>query len=47
VSGTEDYEVADFAEKRNLLVEFLLELIDEHGNNRADLDHATKASGEG
>jgi antitoxin component HigA of HigAB toxin-antitoxin module len=47
VSATEKYEVADFAEKWDLPVETVVELIDKYGNNRAALERAAKALGEG
>jgi antitoxin component HigA of HigAB toxin-antitoxin module len=47
VSLSEDYEIADFAEQWDLPVETVVELIDEHGNKRADLERAVKAMGKG
>ena len=47
VSLAEDYEIADFAEQWDLPVETVVELIDEHGNKRADLERAAKAMGKG
>jgi hypothetical protein len=46
VSGSEDYEVVDFGERWGLPVETVIELIDKHGNNRADLERAVKATRE-
>ena len=38
VSGSEDYEVRDFAEKHGISVQQAEELIRRHGSNREELD---------
>jgi hypothetical protein len=47
VSGSETYELADFAQKFGITFEEARELIAKHGNNRADLERAAKAMGKG
>jgi hypothetical protein len=43
VSGSEKYEVADFAQKFGITSEEARQLIDKHGNRRSDLERAAKA----
>ncbi|MFS0737570.1 DUF3606 domain-containing protein [Sphingomonas sp. 1P06PA] len=40
VSGSEDYEVNNFAQKHGISAEQARQLIAEHGNNRAQLDES-------
>jgi hypothetical protein len=47
VSGSELYEVADFAQKFGLTSAQVRDLIAKHGNNRDDLERAAKAMGLG
>jgi hypothetical protein len=47
VSGSELYEVADFAKKFGLTSAEVRDLIAKHGNNRAELERAAKAMGKG
>ena len=45
VSGSEDYEVQDFARKFDLTAEQVRELIAKHGNDRAALEEAALGLG--
>jgi hypothetical protein len=45
VSGSEKYEVTDFAQKFGITSEEARQLIDKHGNRRSDLEKAAKAMG--
>lgn len=42
VAGDQVYEVRHFAERHGITVEQAQQLIDEHGNNRDELDRAAE-----